>query len=342
MSCPVEILRDEEQPLWEAYVARNGRNYHRLAWRQVVQKSFGHPTYYLIAKTGGAVCGILPLVFVRSWFFGQSLVSMPFFNDGGIVADTPEVQAALLNEASRLAKQVGAAHVELRQNRPQTWDLPVKSHKVAMRLDLPPSSDTLWASFPAKLKSQIRRPMKENMDVRWGGIDQLDAFYRVFSVNMRDLGTPVYSKRFFENMLIAFPDRRTICVVYHADLPVAAAFLSTFGETMEIPWASSLRQYGALSPNMLLYWSVLREACERGYKRFDFGRCTPEEGTYKFKQQWGATPEPLYWYYILDRGRPLPEVNVKNPKYHLAIALWQKLPLWMTLQIGPHMVKGIA
>jgi FemAB-related protein (PEP-CTERM system-associated) len=342
MSCHVEVLCDEDKPLWEAYAERNGRNYHRLAWQQVVQKSFGHPTYYLIAKTGASICGILPLVFVRSWLFGQSLVSMPFFNDGGIVADTLDAQTALLNEASRLAKQVGAAHIELRQSQPQTWNLPVKSHKVAMRLDLPSSCDTLWESFSSKLKSQVRRPIKEKMEVRWGGVDQLDAFYRVFSINMRDLGTPVYSKRFFENILKAFPDPRTICVVYHAGLPVASAFLSKFGETMEIPWASSLRQYGVLSPNMLLYWSVLREACERGCERFDFGRCTPEEGTYKFKQQWGAKPEPLYWYYILNQGRRLPEVNVKNPKYHLAIALWQKLPVWMTLRIGPHMVKGIG
>ncbi len=342
MAVQVDLLREEDAPLWDAYANAHGGNYHRLGWRRVIEESFGHATWYLTAKVDGRLCGLLPLVLMKSWLFGKSLVSMPFFNDGGIVADTPEVEAALLKRAEEIAAETGATHVELRQSAQKSWRLPAKTHKVAMRLDLPASADLLWEAFPGKLRSQIRRPMKAGMTVCWGGLDQLDPFYQVFSMNMRDLGTPVYGKAFFRNILRAFPSDRTLCVVYHEDQPVAAAFLSCFGEEMEIPWASSLRQFGALSPNMLLYWSVLSEACNQGYTQFDFGRSTPDEGTYRFKQQWGAEPQPLYWYYVMDAGRPLPDVSVKNTKYQLAIRLWQTLPVWLTQQMGPRIVRGIA
>ena len=342
MAVQVDLLCEADTPLWEAYAKTHAGNYHRFGWRRVIEESFGQTTYYLAAKVDGRVCGLLPLVLIKSWLFGRSLVSMPFFNDGGIVADGPEVEAALLKRAKEIAAETGAGHVELRQSAKKSWGLPVKTHKVAMRLALPPSADLLWEAFPGKLRSQIRRPIKAGMTVCWGGLDQVDPFYRVFSINMRDLGTPVYGKNFFRNILRAFPSDRTICVVYHAGQPVAAAFLSRFGKTMEIPWASSLRQFGALSPNMLLYWSVLSEACNQGCARFDFGRSTPDEGTYRFKQQWGAEPQPLYWYYLQDAGRPLPDVSVKNAKYQLAIRLWQTLPVWFTQQVGPRIVRGIA
>ena len=342
MAVQVDLLREEDAPLWEDYASAQGGNYHRLGWRRVIEESFGQTTYYLTAKVDGRFCGLLPLVLMKSWLFGKSLVSMPFFNDGGIAADTPEAEAALLKRAEGIAAETGATHVELRQSAEKSWRFPVKTHKVAMRLALPAVADLLWDAFPGKLRSQIRRPMKAGMTVRWGGLDQLDPFYRVFSMNMRDLGTPVYGKDFFRNILHAFPSDRTICVVYHADQPVAAAFLSRFGETMEIPWASSLRQFSSESPNMLLYWSVLSEACNQGCTWFDFGRSTPDEGTYRFKQQWGAEPQPLYWYYLQDADKPLPDVSVKNAKYRMGIRLWQTLPVWLTQQMGPRIVRGIA
>jgi hypothetical protein len=108
---------------------------------------------------------------------------------------------------------------------------------------------------------------------------------------------------------------------------------------MEIPWASSDRRYDRLAPNMLLYSSVLEYACQQGCKVFDFGRSTVDTGTYRFKEQWGAKPLPLYWYYWLKDDRPLPELNPNNPRYRLAISLWRNLPLPIANVLGPHIVK---
>jgi FemAB-related protein (PEP-CTERM system-associated) len=174
-----------------------------------------------------------------------------------------------------------------------------------------------------------------------GGEDLLDGFYDVFSANMRDLGTPVYPKRFFRNILRQFPSRTWIVSVYSGHTVVASGLIVAFRDRIEIPWASSLRRFNRFSPNMLLYWTCLEFACTQGYRLFDFGRSTPNESTYRFKEQWGAKPHPLYWYYWLPDGRPIPQVNPRNPKYRSAIAVWQHLPVSLTRLIGPAIVKYI-
>jgi FemAB-related protein (PEP-CTERM system-associated) len=194
-------------------------------------------------------------------------------------------------------------------------------------------------AFPSKLRSQIRRPQKEGMTARVGGIELLGEFYRVFSRNMRDLGTPVYGKAFFRTILETFPKETAICSVSWNENVVAAGLVYAFREVIEIPWASSDRRYDRLSPNMLLYSTVLEYACQHGYKVFDFGRSSVDSGTYRFKQQWGAQQHQLYWYYWLAAGQDIPQLNPENPKYKAAIALWQYLPLPLTNFLGPHIVK---
>jgi FemAB-related protein (PEP-CTERM system-associated) len=332
---------------WDGYVNRAAGStlYHLSGWRRVIERTFGHPTYYLSARdSSSAVVGILPLVQLRSRLFGNMLVSLPFFNYGGICADLESTSQFLLQGAIDLATRLDTDFIEIRQDDDaQQWQrgLAKKTAKVSMRLSLPPSADLLWRSLGAKLRNQVQRPRKEGMTAVIGGEELLDGFYDVFSSNMRDLGTPVYSKHFFRNVLGQFPGRTWIGTVYSGKTPVASGLLAAFRDRLEIPWASSLREFNRFSPNMLLYWSCLEFACVSGYRVFDFGRSTPHEGTYRFKEQWGATPHPLYWYYWLPEGSQMPQVNQKNPKYRTAIALWQRLPVSVTRLIGPGIVKYI-
>lgn len=340
----IRLYREEDKNEWDGYVAASthATAYHQLAWKQVIEKSFGQRAYYLVSEDGkGKIDGILPLVQLKSLVFGNFFVSLPYFNYGGICANRPEISQALLQEAIRVAREAGAEHLEIREMAPRENGLLCKTAKVSMRLGLPDSPEALWNLFPSKLKSQIRKPQKEGFSVRIGGEEELDPFYQVFSLNMRQLGTPVYSRAFFQEMMRAFPHSTSICVVRGNNKPVAAGFLVGFKNTMEIPWASSLREYSRLAPNMLLYWSVLSFASERGYHMFDFGRSTPGEGTYQFKAQWGATPMPLYWYYWMRESGPLPEINPQNRKYRLAIEIWKRLPLPITQMVGPRIVRNI-
>ncbi len=317
--------------------------YHLIDWKSVIEKTFQHKTYYLLSEDlQGRINGILPLVQLKSLLFGNYGVSLPFFNYGGVCADDSTIRDKLLNEAANIARSQKMKHVELRHVRNSENGLAVKTSKVSMRLTLPNSSESLWNSFPSKLRSQVKRPTKEGMHTKVGKQEKLNSFYSVFSVNMRDLGTPVYSRTFFQNILAAFPNNTWIATVYAKDhLPVASGFILGFKDTLEIPWASSLRDHNKYSPNNLLYWSVLEFACNEGYKVFDFGRSTPDEGTYKFKEQWGAKPTQLYWHYWMRNGGSLPELNPHNPKYKLAIKFWQKLPLSLTKLIGPSIVKNL-
>ena len=340
----VRLFKGEDREKWDDYVigANGSSPYHRIGWKSVIEKSFGHKTYYLLSEDDERnVKGILPLAHLKSLLFGNFMVSLPYFNYGGICADHPEVYLGLLEEAVDTAKRENVGHMELRESRQLVNGLKVKAAKVSMRLTLPTASDDLLETFSSKLRSQIKRPQKEGMVARIGREEELDGFYKVISINMRDLGTPVYSKSFFKNILEEFPESTWICSVYKDEEVVASGFLVGFKERLEIPWASSLRRYNHFSPNMLMYWAVLKFACDDGYKFFDFGRSTPGEGTYRFKEQWGAKPVPLYWYYWLKNGGPLPELNPKNPKYWMAINLWKKLPVRLTRFVGPSIVKNL-
>ena len=338
----VNVKSDSEAIAWDRYVLDHpvGSAYHLIAWRKVVKQAFGHRTFYLMVQhDSGAVVGVLPLVFLSSPLFGRFLVSMAFLNYGGVVADTRESRDMLLMAAIDIAKKVKASHIELRQQEACGIEWPSEQHKVSMQLKLPARYDTLWNGFPSKLRSQIRRAQKEGMTIRFGGRECLEGFYGVFSRGMRDLGTPVYGKNFFEAILQTFPKESRICLVSSKGVTLAAGFLYGFRNTLEIPWASSDRRYNHFAPNMLLYNSVLEYACQEGFQLFDFGRSTPGSGTYRFKEQWGARPVPLHWYYWLRDGDELPQLNPQNPRYSLAIKIWQKLPLALTNLLGPRIVK---
>jgi len=341
----VRLYKETDRDRWDKYVMASDQAscYHLIGWKKVIEKTFGHKTYYLLSEDENLeINGILPFVHLKSHLFGSFAVSLPYFNYGGICADREEIGNELLQAATDIARSNGMKHLELRHVQNTVAGLPVKTSKVSMRLSLPLTGEELMKSFPSKLRSQIKRPLQEGMYTQVAGEEELDAFYAVFSQNMRDLGTPVYAKTFFKNILKVFPSNISIYTVYTREKrPVASGFLIGFKDMLEIPWASSLRIFNKLSPNMLLYWSILEFACNHQYKIFDFGRSTPDEGTYRFKEQWGSKPTQLFWHYWMKNGGPLPELNPHNPKYELAIKTWQKLPLWLTKIIGPSIVKNL-
>ena len=339
----LSTISQNEEADWDDYILKSpqGSIYHLSNWKHLIKNVFGHETYLLTIKNNDNITAALPLVRLKSALFGDSLVSMPYFNYGGVIADSPEAETQLLDQAVQLAKELGVSHIEYRDTQPREG-MPVKADKITMTLPLAPSHDEQWATFSSKLRAQIRRPMKEGVEIQSGSLDQLDDFYTVFSRNMRDLGTPVYPKQFFKEILDRFSKNCHIIVVRHQNQPIAAGFLIGYKNQLEIPWASSLREFNRISPNMALYWESLKYAIDQGYTSFDFGRCSRGSGTYKFKKQWGAQEKPFYWHYWLKDGGPLPEINPKNPKYQFAIRAWQKLPLPIANWLGPKIVKNIA
>jgi FemAB-related protein (PEP-CTERM system-associated) len=312
--------------------------FHRLAWRDVIGQALGHRTEYCAAWRGDRLEAILPLVRVESALFGRYLVSVPFVNYGGPLG-TEEGVEALARHASELARAQRAKLLELRSRVELPIDLPVSHRKVTVVLDLATSPELLMKAFPAKLRSQVRRPFKEGLTVRHGA-DQLDGFYQVFSRHMRDLGTPVMPRRFFEAIRDHLGADAWFACAYLADRPVAGGVALRWGQELEITWASALVEFNRISANMGLYWSLMERAIEQGITLFNFGRCTPGSGTHRYKLQWGGRDETLWWYQTSRSGAtgtPSPDAGA----YSWGPRLWKRLPLPVANWIGPKIVRSI-
>jgi serine/alanine adding enzyme len=338
----LKITQNLTSEEWDDYVTQhpNATIYNTSAIKKVIEDTFRHPCHYLAAiDNNREIHGILPLVEMKSRLFGHFMTSLPFFNYGGLLTSNPDAENSLLNETTKLTKESGVNHIELRHTSNHI-DLPCKSEKVAMLLNLPKTSEQLWSDLGTKLRAQIKKGQKSNHTVKIGREEVISDFYDVFSRNMRDLGTPVYPISLFSNMIKHCPSAR-IVVIYIDKLPVSTGFLLGWQNTMEIPWASTLRKANKVDANMVLYWEILKFTINAGYRIFDFGRSSRNAGTYAFKKQWGAKPHDLFWHYSLTNNQDLPKINPDNPKYKLIISLWKKLPLKITHILGPIIVSNI-
>lgn len=339
----VAVVEDLADTVWDVYVWAHpsASVYHQAAWPRLIARVFGREVRLLAAVREGRVTGVLPLVRFRSRVFGSFAVSLPFVNYGGVLASDGDSERALLGAAIAVGREWGASHIELRHVRQHFPELRPRRHKVAMTLPLAVTPDAQWSGLDRKLRNQVRKAEKSGITVTAGGMENLEAFYEVFSTCMRDLGTPVYPKAFFREMLAAFPDRTHIFTARHDGVPVAAAVTQTFRSTFEVPSAGSLKAFRPLCPNILMYWEMVRFAIGAGMEVFDFGRSTRDEGTFHFKRQWGAEPHELAWEYWLAAGAPVPDLSPGNPRYARAIALWRRLPVTAANALGPRIVRNI-
>lgn len=310
---------------------------HRYAWKSLIEDVYQQECLYLSARRGDRITGLLPLVDVRSLFFGRVLVSMPYLNAGGPIGGDAEV-ASLAQHAVQLASTRRVRRLEFRALRELPIGLPASMEKIGCVLDLPGSSDDLWKSLGSKLRSQVRRPQKAGVEMHFGA-DQVDAFFRVFSRNMRDLGSPSHASRFFAAIAQRFGNQAWFGCAYLRGEPIAAGCGLQFGDEVEMTWASTVREYNPLSPNMLLYWAYMERAGNIGLKRFNFGRSTPGSGAHRFKRQWGARDVPLFWHRWPDvpHAAPTPERGALS----LASRLWQRLPVPLATAVGARVRGGI-
>ena len=342
-SLKIETLSGERGPEWDAFVrgAEGASFCHLSGWREVLGDVLGHECLYRVAvDADGGWHGVLPLVRVQSRVFGHFLLSMPFLNYGGALG-SPEAVGLLAEDAIRIASESGADLLELRNrghNPPAA--LTRVERKVTVVLELPNDSEVLWTDgLKAKVRSQIRRPMKEGMTTRFGP-DQVAPFYSVFTRNMRDLGTPVLPWTFFQRMSTVFPDEAEFGCVYMGDEPVAAGCGFRWGNEFEMTWASSLREHNRSAPNMLLYWAFMERMIDKQLTAFNFGRCTPGSGTHRFKSQWGGQDEPLPWGQWAPGG--VSETpNPDRPLFRMATKVWSRLPLTVANRVGPFLARQL-
>jgi FemAB-related protein (PEP-CTERM system-associated) len=333
----IRLATETDRTAWDDYVLRHpeGTAYQLFAWQEAVSRAYRFRGDYLLAEKGGVLCGILPLIDFRVPFARRLLISLPYCDVGGVLADNKAIALAMLTSARSLAEKHGA-DLQLRAVRALPDAGINQTDKVRMLLDLPENAGQLMASLEAKVRSQVKKPVRDGLTAQLGTHELIDDFYLVFSENMRDLGSPVHSRQWIEAIVSAYDDRVRVAVIYTPDgKPAAAGIVLIHPATMSIPWASSLRRYNRLNPNMLLYWTFLALAIDRGCRCFDFGRSTPGGGTYHFKEQWGARPVALFWQSSAYLGKPVRQGGSSSTLRDFAEQLWRRMPLAVCNILGP-------
>ncbi|MDB4876550.1 MAG: hypothetical protein JWM41_2996 [Gemmatimonadetes bacterium] len=325
---------------WDAFAERQAgyTHYHKYGWRRVMERVFSHEGVYLAARdAAGELAGILPLIRMRSALFGRQLCSMPFLNYGGPIGSDDAIRA-LSSVAAEQAGRERTKTLEYRARVPLPVDFPSSSHKITVTMDLKPNaSQALFKSLPSQVRNQVRKPIKAGVTMRFGA-DQVRPFFEVFARNMRDLGTPTHTPKLFEAIAAEFPNDAIFGCAYVGDKPVAAGCGIVWGNEIEMAWGSALREYNkSHAPNMMMYWSFMERACELGLSVFNFGRCTPGEGTHRFKTQWGGRDEALWWY-----GPHVNELGKIGAAERYGPLVWRHLPLPIANMIGPWVRRGIS
>jgi FemAB-related protein (PEP-CTERM system-associated) len=341
MNCrPVEA---KDERAWDEFVFAHpqGTFFHRVAWRHVVQEAFRHTPHYLLTERDGAITGILPLVHMKTRLFGNALVSTPFCVYGGPIGGDAESVAMLAREAAALMQRLGATSCELRLRDEGVlgWE-PSPPLYETFRKPLPATDDAALKAIPRKQRAVVRKGIERGLSTTV--TSESDGFFRLYAESVRNLGTPVFPKRYFRLLLDHFGKDAEVLTVFENEQPLCSV-LSFIHQNEILPYyAGGGMAARGRGGHDFMYWEVMRRAVGQGLNLFDFGRSKIGTGAHSFKKNWGFEPQPLHYCHRLAPGAALPEHNPLNPKYRLMIAAWKRLPLPVANAIGPHIVRGIG
>jgi FemAB-related protein (PEP-CTERM system-associated) len=338
----VSELHSARRGEWDAFVRAMpaGTLFHLSGWKDVMEETFRHRTYLLVAEEGGAIAGVLPLVHIKSRLFGCSLISMAFCTYGGPIG-TPEAVAALDERARSLAAELDVDYLEYRSIVRSFPDYKCKdSLYVTFRKPITADHEANMKAIPRKQRAMVRKGISS--ELRSEIDDTPDRLFRIYSESVRNLGTPVFPKSLFANLAKTFGEDCDIVTITHQGQALASVMNFYFREEVLPYYGGSVMAARPVAANDFMYWEVMRRAAERGYKIFDYGRSKVGTGSYSFKKNWGFEPEPLHYEFFLRRSDELPDISPKNPKYQAMIATWKKLPLPIANFIGPFISPALG
>jgi FemAB-related protein (PEP-CTERM system-associated) len=342
-SLRVRAFHRGDEARWEAFVGACAQAtfFHRIGWKEVLETCFGHRTHYLLAERGEELVGVLPLAEVKSFLFGHALVSLPFCAVAGVAASDEEVVRELHRSAHELAQKRGVQHLEVRNPVPREAEWPRQDLYASFRKAILPEVEANMLAIPRKQRAMVRKGIKNGLIGRIDG--NVDAFFSLYAENVHRHGTPPLPKRYFEALQRVFGADAEVLVVTDAHgKPVSGVFSFYFKDEVLPYYAGDALAARELAANDFKYWELMRRACERGIKVFDYGRSKRGTGPYDFKKNWGFEPAPLAYEYRLYRRERIPENNPLNPKYRAMIALWKRLPVPVANFVGPHLVKSLG
>lgn len=343
MTLVVREFEDGDQPAWDAFVGNcNAASFFHLSgWKKVLEQSFGHSTHFLLAERDGRIEGVLPLAHIKSRIFGSSLSSLPFCVYGGVASVTPEADSLLRESGAGLAQELNVDALELRCDRPSGSGWPVKDLYYTFRKDIDADNDVNMKSIPNRQRAMVRKGIKEGLvSEETADISRL---YRVYSESVRNLGTPVFGRRYLDVLQQQFGDACRILMIRQGEQDVAGVMSFYFrNEVLPYYGGSIARAREIRGCNHFMYWELMRRSAEEGIERYDFGRSKAETGPFSFKKHFGFEPEPLPYEYFLVNSRQIPDVNPLNPKYRMMVNTWKRLPLPLANTLGPWIARNLG
>ena len=345
-SALVKRLRDGDAGAaarWDAFVlgCPDGTFFHRAGWQRIIRGVLKHQAYFLYAERGGRIEGVLPLAHVKSVIFGNALVSLPFAVYGGVAAESIDAASALEAEAQALGRELSVDYLELRHIQPRHADWPRQDLYVTFRKEIARDVETNMLAIPRKQRAMVRKGIKNGLQTCID--DNVERFFTLFADNVHRHGTPALSKRYFEALRREFGSDCEVLTVVDANRRPVSSVLSFYFRDEVLPYyAGDDESARELAANDFKYWDLMRRACERGCKVFDYGRSKQGTGSFSFKKNWGFEPTPLHYEYRLYRGDTIPQNNPANPKYRAFIALWRRLPMPLANRLGPFIVRNLG
>lgn len=328
---------------WDAFVdtCPDATFFHRAGWQRVLRDAFGHDTHFLYAEQNGRITGVLPLAYVRSVLFGRSLVGLPFAVYGGAVASAAGAADALEESAQALGRRLGVQHLELRNVRRRHVDWPLQDLYVTFRKALAPIEADNLAAIPRKQRAMVRKGIANGLRSELD--PNVDRFFDLYADNVHRHGTPGMSKRYFEALRREFgPACEVLTVVDRAGRPVSGVMSFYFRDEVLPYYAGDIEDARGLAANDFKYWELMRLACARGLRTFDFGRSKNGTGSFAFKKNWGFEPRALNYEYCLYTRSSIPQNNPSNAKFRWMISTWRRLPLGVVNRLGPLVVRGLG
>ena len=332
---------------WDDFVSRHphGTFFHQAAWAEVLREAFGHTPHFLIARRGGGIVGVLPMALQKSALFGRSLISLPFCVYGGPLARDAEAELALREGAEGVMRKLGLSVMEWRTREATAEELPPGWQArddlyVTFRKKFTGDDEANLKAIPRKQRAVVRKGIDGGLTSELS--QDIDLLHRIYAESVRNLGTPVFSRRYFDVLKQHFGAAMDVLTVQENGEP-RASVLNFYWRDEVLPYyGGGTAAARACHANDFMYWEVMRHAARRNYGLFDYGRSKVGTGAFSFKKNWGFTPEPLPYRFYLADGASIPDHNPLNPKYRLFIAAWKKLPLPIANLLGPAIVRGLG
>jgi FemAB-related protein (PEP-CTERM system-associated) len=338
----VKLMQPADVSRWDKFVGEcpEATFFHRAGWQAVIERAFGHKTWFMYAESDGEIIGVVCLAEIKSRLFGHSLSSLPFCVYGGIAATSEAARQALDAAAQELAAKLNVGHLEYRNLTPQHPHWLRKDLYVTFRKEMSPDPEQNMLAIPKKQRAMVRKGIKAGLQ---GTIDtNVDRFFDAYAASVHRLGTPVFPKKYFRLLMEVFANDCEVLTITLNDRTISSVLSFYFRDEVLPYYGGGTSEARDVAGSDFMYWELMRRSCERGYRIFDFGRSKVGTGAFDFKKNWGFAPQPLHYEYQLHRSKELPDNNPLNPKYQMFIKMWQRMPLSVANMVGPYIVKDLG